>query len=92
MRTESVHVRFYKVEFFIVINKILGIYLGSSKQMQTTSAERQHMLRGYLSKKRELGLIVSRTFSFDVSGNIFNVTSSTPFLNEVCIEPEIYRW
>ena len=81
---------FQQSRIIVAINKILGSHQGNLKHVQTTSAERQHMVTGYLwIKKKRIKVNLSHDLSSsDISGNIFNVTSSTPFFNEVCIEPE----
>jgi hypothetical protein len=39
-------------------------------------------------KKRIKGKLFHELPASELSGNLFNVTSSTPFLKEVCIDPE----
>ena len=44
---------FLQSRIFVAINTITGIHQGNLKHVQTTSAERQHMVTGYVSIKKK---------------------------------------
>ena len=88
MRTELIHVT--AKSNFCCNKEDIGYSSGQFEACtDNISRATAHGYRIFMDKKKRIKVNLSHDLSFsDISGNIFNVTSSTPFFNEVCIEPE----